>query len=130
MTIDNKHAYTQKEIDEIRAKAVTDSLVAKHELVIPQIFAKLEILEKGINNMPLTMTSCKADLKTEMREEAHRAFITDTELGAFEVKLETKMTKELAQINMKMSRSNWIMTGVISTATFFNYIIMHTGVIH
>lgn len=121
---------TQRQLDSEKAQAVLGSKVKEFEKLLPEIFIRLTSLDKAVSHIPMQIVSCRDDMEENMNKYNHEKFITDRELSAFENKLEKQVTAELSKVTGKINKAIWVVSGFITAATFFNYIISHTTILH
>lgn len=129
MTGEKSMQITERELAREKEQAVIESKVDDIETMIPEIWSSLKSLDKAVSSIPMQIVSCRDEIEKEMRGYSHEQFITDRELNRFETKLEAKLSAQIFGIRGTINKASWILTGFITAATFFNYIVSHTEVL-
>lgn len=106
------------ELELVKEQAVQQARIDEIEKYVPEIFANLKLLNKNVNDIPLSILRCKTDFDSEMKAYMHDKFITDIDLNTLETKLEKHVDNEVRQVTKRVDRVGWLVSGFITAGVF------------
>lgn len=106
------------ELELVKEQAVQQARIDEIEKYVPEIFANLKLLNKNVNDIPLSILRCKTDFDSEMKTYMHDKFITDIDMNKLEVKLEKHVDTEVRTLSKRVDRAGWLVSGSIAAGVF------------